>query len=92
MWFAVTAYPSDRRKKEKNKEYFSREGEVIVSADSRPELEQKLSETKKKFPLEFKKYMKAGIKIIEAENTISAKRKANRTNIYFDEKGQYHIL
>jgi hypothetical protein len=36
--------------------------------------------------------MKAGIKIIEAENTILAKRKAERINIYFDEKGQYRIF
>ena len=92
MWYAVTARPLNLTTKEKKKEFYNREHEVILNADSRRQLEEKLSETKEKFPEEFKKYLKAGIKIVEAENIIQAKRKSKKINIYFDEKGQYHIL
>ena len=56
------------------------------------DLEEKLKDTGKQFPEEFKKYMKAGIKILEAESTAQAKKKASHIYTYFDEKGQYHIL
>jgi len=92
MWYAVTANPSNRKNKEKKKEFFSREHEVIVSGETKSDLEQKLMDTKAEYPQEFRKYMKAGIKIIEAENTIQAKHKAKNINIFFDERGQYNLL
>jgi hypothetical protein len=92
MWYAVTAKELNLTSKERKKEFFSREHEVILNADSRPELEVKLEETRRKYPNEFKKYLKAGIKIVEAENIIQAKRLSKKISIYFDEKGQYHLL
>ena len=74
MWYAVTANPSNRKNKEKKKEFLSREHEVILNAESKKDLEQKIKDTKDQYPEEFKKYMKAGIKIVQAENTIQAKR------------------
>ena len=92
MWYAVTANPLHLTSKEKKKEFFSREHEVILNAESRAALNEKLEETRARFPQEFKKYLKAGIKIVEADNIIQAKRLSKKINTYFDEKGQYHIL
>lgn len=92
MWYAVTANPLMRRKKEKNKEFLSREHEIILSAETEEELEKKLRDTREQYPQEFEKYMKAGIKKVEADNMTQAKIKANNIHTYFDEKGQYHIL
>jgi len=92
MWYAVTAKALSLTSREKNKEFFSREHEVILNADSRIELEEKLEETRQKYPDEFKKYLKAGIKIVEADNIIQAKRISKKIPIYFDEKGQYNFL
>jgi len=92
MWYAITANPLDLKIKEKKKEFFNREHEVIFYADSKEELEKKIMHTKQKYPQEFKKYLKAGIKIVEAENVPEAKRISKKTNYFFDEKGQYNIL
>ena len=92
MWYAITANPLNLKSKEKKKEFYTREHEVILSAESRSELELKLSQTSHKFPDEFRRYLKAGIKIIEAENIIQAKRRSKEISHYFDEKGQYHLL
>ena len=92
MWYAITANPSNRKNKEKKKEFFSREHEIILNAETKRELEQRLMDTKENYPQEFKKYMKAGIKLVEAENTVQAKHLAKKINIFFDERGQYHIL
>ena len=55
-------------------------------------LKKKIEKTKEQYPQEFKKYLKAGIKIVEAKNILEAKRISKKINIFFDEKGQYHIL
>ena len=67
MWYAVTANPSNLKIKEKKKEFFSREHEVILNAETKEELERKIEKTKEQYPQEFKKYLKAGIKIVEAK-------------------------
>jgi hypothetical protein len=92
MWYAVTARPVSLRNKEKKKEFFRAEIEVILNAKTRQELEKKLSETGQKFPSEMNKYLRAGIKILQADNLLQAKRKASKVDIYFDERGQYHFL
>jgi hypothetical protein len=92
MWYAVTAQPVSLKDKEKKKEFFRAEIEVILNAETRQELEKKLSETRKKFPSEMNKYLRAGIKILQADNLIQAKRKSSKVHIYFDERGQYHFL
>ncbi len=92
MWYAVTAKPLNLKNKEKKKEFFSREHEIILNAETKRELEQKLMDTKEDYPQEFKKYMKAGIKMVEADSTAQAKHFAKKINIFFDEKGQYNLL
>jgi hypothetical protein len=92
MWYAVTANPLKLSKSEQKKEFFSKEHEVILNADTREELEKKLFETKNQYPGEFLKYLRAGIKVVEAENIVQAKRLSKKISIYFDEKGQYHLL
>ncbi len=92
MWFAITARPVKRNRKDKTKEFYSREFDVILSTSTKKELEIKLNETKVKFPQEMSKYLKAGIKIVEARNIAEAKRISKQTLIYFDERGQYHFL
>jgi len=92
MWYAITANPLNLKTKEKKKEFFSREHEVIFNAETKEELENKIINTKEQYPEEFKKYLKAGIKIVEAGNVSEAKRISKKINYYFDEKGQYHIF
>ena len=89
MWFAVTAKPVKRGLREKNKEFYSAEILVILNGNSKKELEIKLNETKNKFPQEMNKYLKAGIKYVEADNLVQAKRKSKNIAVYFNEKGQF---
>jgi len=92
MWYAVTAKPVKLRNREKKKEFYRGEIEVIINAETRDKLEIKLKETFEKFPQETAKYLHAGIKFIEADNILQAKRKSKENPIYFDQKGQYYIL
>jgi len=92
MWYAVTAHPVSLKNREKKKEFFRAEIEVILNSETRQELENKLSATRIKFPSEMNKYLRAGIKILQADNLIQAKRKSAKVHIYFDERGQYHFL
>ena len=92
MWFAITANPLNLKRKEKSKEFFSGEVQIILSAENREELNQKLNETKEKFPDEMKKYLHAGIKILEADNAIQAKKKSKTVYTYLEENGQYKIF
>jgi len=92
MWYAVTAKPVKLRNREKKKEFYRGEIEVIINAETREKLEIKLRATFEKFPQETAKYLRAGIKFIEADNIPQAKRKSKDISIYFDQKGQYHIL
>jgi hypothetical protein len=92
MWYAVTAKPIKLKNREKKKEFYRGDIEIIINADTREGLEVKLNETFDKFPDEMKKYLRAGIKFIEAENLIQAKRKSKERTIYFDHTGQYHLF
>ena len=92
MWFALTAHQKKRSKKEIQKEFSAGKYEVIMTAESRDDLETKLNESILKFPKEMEKYLRAGIKIVEAENSIQAKSKALKENKYFDQKGQYSLF
>jgi hypothetical protein len=92
MWFALTAHEKKRTRKEKKKEFSAAKYEIIMSADSREELNKKLNESINKFPKEMEKYLKAGIKIVEADNSIQAKRQATKENKYFDQRGQYSLF
>lgn len=92
MWYAVTARPVNLKKRQRNKEFYSGEIAVILNAESKKLLEKKLNETAKKFPDEMLKYEEAGIKFIEADNIIQAKRRAKNYPIYYDRKGQYNIF
>jgi ApbE superfamily uncharacterized protein (UPF0280 family) len=92
MWYAVTAKPVKLKTREKKKEFYHGEIEVIINAKSKEELELKLKETFNKFPQETTKYLRAGIKFVEADNIIQEKRKSRNITTYFDQKGQYHLL
>jgi len=92
MWYAVTARPVTLKNKEKKKEFFRGDIEVIINADSIEKLEIKLKETLQKYPGETVKYLRAGIKFIEANNIVEAKRKSKSVSIYFDQHGQYHLF
>jgi hypothetical protein len=92
MWYAVTAKPVKLKKREKSKEFFRGEIEVIVNAETIADLEVKLEKTFKKYPEEMSKYLKAGIKFVEADNIIQAKRKSREVSVYFDHTGQYKLF
>ena len=92
MWYAVTARPVKLKSKEKRKEFFRGEIEVIVNAETRDKLEEKLKATCKKYPKETSKYLRAGIKFVEASNIIQAKRKSREVGTYFDHTGQYKLF
>jgi hypothetical protein len=92
MWYAVTAHPVTLKNKEKKKEFYHGDIEVIINADSIETLEIKLKETLEKYPRETVKYLRAGIKFIEATNIVEAKRKSKSVSIYFDHNGQYHLF
>ena len=92
MWFAVTAQTLSRSKKESKKEFHSRSLDIILSAETKEELEKKLRESLEKYPEQMSKYLNAGIKFVEADNTAKAKSKAKKVPIYFDRTGQYHFI
>ena len=92
MWYAVTAKPVKLKSSEKKKEFYRGEIEVIINAETREELEEKLKDTLNKYPRETTKYLKAGIKFVEAGNIIQAKRKSKEVSTYFDHTGQYKLL
>jgi ApbE superfamily uncharacterized protein (UPF0280 family) len=92
MWYAVTAKPVKLKSREKKKEFYRGEIEVIINAETREKLESKLKETLNRYPQETIKYLKAGIKFVEANNIIQAKRRSKEVDIYFDHTGQYKLL
>ena len=91
MWYAITARPVNLKNKEKKKEFYRGDIEVIINAETQVKLEIKLKETFVKYPRETAKYLRAGIKFIEADNIVEAKRKSKSVSIYFDQRGQYHL-
>jgi len=88
MWFAVTANPLNRRKKESKKEFYARECEIFLSAQTKKDLEDKIKLTLENFPKESQKYIDAGIKLVEAETSEKAKQLAHKTDIYVEKDGQ----
>ena len=92
MWYALTASSAVRNKKEARKEFYANANELVVSADSRELLEQKLRECLQAYPDQAVKYLRAGIKIIEADSLNSAKKKAKHITTYFNHTGQYSIF
>jgi hypothetical protein len=92
MWFAITANSLPRDKKEIRKEYFSEPNEVVLSAETRELLEKKLKESIQRYPEQTEKYLRAGIKIVEADTINAAKKKAKYISKYFNHTGQYSIL
>ena len=92
MWFALTAHQKPRSKKESRKEFSVGQFEIILTAETRADLEAKLNESVNTYPREMQKYLEAGIKIVEAENLVHAKVRAEKENIYFDQRGQYSIF
>ena len=88
MWFAVTANPLSRNRKELKKEFYSKECEIFLSAQTREDLEDKIKLSMKNFPKESKKYIDAGLKIVEANTSEKAKRAALKTEIYIEKSGQ----
>jgi len=92
MWYAVTENPVERTRKEKRKEFMAARYEIIFYAESRAQLEKKLSESIRDYPDKMKRYLVAGIKFVEADNATQAKRRAPGIPIYFDQKGQYKFF
>jgi uncharacterized protein involved in tolerance to divalent cations len=92
MWYALTATSLKRDKKEARKEYYANSNEVVVAAESRELLEQKLKACLRLYPQQTLKYLRAGIKIVEADSMKSAKQKAKHITAYFNDTGQYSIL
>jgi len=92
MWFALTANSAIRGKKEARKEFYTNAHELVVSAGSRELLEQKLRECLQAYPDQAVKYLRAGIKIVEADSLNSAKKKARTITTYFNHTGQYSIF
>ena len=92
MWFALTAHEKKRTRKEKKKEFSTAKYEIILTADTQSDLNKKLNDSIEKFPKEMEKYLKAGIKIVEADNSVQAKKKAVHEQKYFDQRGQYSLF
>jgi hypothetical protein len=92
MWYALTANSVIRDKKEMRKEFYANPNEIVVTAESRDMLEQKLNECLHLYPQQAAKYLRAGIKIVEADSIKMAKRKARDTFTYFNHTGQYSIF
>ena len=66
--------------------------EIIFHADTREGLEKKLTESIKEYPEKMSRYLQAGIKFVEADNSAQAKKRAPGIQIYFDHRGQYKFL
>ena len=92
MWYVVTANPVSRTKKETRKEYQVYAYEIIVSAKTKEELDEKIKETSKKYPQQMNKYLNAGIKIVEAKNTVQAKKIAKDIPVYIEKSGQLKLF
>ena len=92
MWFVVTANPVSRTKKETKKEFQTYAYEIILSAATKEQLDEKIKETREKLPQQMDKYLNAGIKIIEAKNPGQAKEKAKDMPIYIEKSGQLKLF
>jgi hypothetical protein len=92
MWYALTAETVKRSKKEIKKEFQVHKEEIILSAETREELEEKMEKTRKNYPGQIEKYLKAGIKIIEAKNPAEAKRRAHEVPVSIEKTGQFKLF
>ena len=92
MWYALTAQTVKRSKKEKRREFLVQKEEIILSAESREQLENKLKKTRSEYPEQIEKYLQAGIKIIEAKNPAAAKRRANEVPVSIEKSGQLKLF
>ena len=89
MWYAVTAHPAKQRKKYARKEFSAFSGEVVMSALTLPDLQQKIKESITRYPEQMTRYLQAGIKMVEAKSAAEAKHKSQHIFFYFTETGQY---
>jgi hypothetical protein len=92
MWYALTAETVKRSKKEIKKEFQVQKEEIILSAETRQALEEKLEKTRRNFPEQIEKYLKAGIKIIEAKDPAQAKRRAHEIPVSIEKTGQFKLF
>jgi hypothetical protein len=92
MWYLITANPVIRSKKEKKKEFQTFSYEIILSATSKEQLEEKIAQTREKYPEQIEKYLKAGINIIEADNPSQAKKKAKDIPVSIEKSGQLKLF
>jgi Spy/CpxP family protein refolding chaperone len=92
MWYALTAQTVKRSKKERNKEFPVHKEEIILSAASRAELEEKMEKTRQAYPEQMEKYLRAGVKIIEAKNAGEAKRRAHEVPVSIEKSGQFKLF
>jgi PIN domain nuclease of toxin-antitoxin system len=92
MWYALTAQTVKRSKKECKKEFQVHKEEIILSAGSREELEEKMEKTRSKYPEQIEKYLKAGVKIIEARNATEAKQRAHEIQVSIEKSGQLNLF
>jgi len=92
MWYAVTAHPVKRSKKHQRKEFSAFSGEVVMSASTLSELHEKIKISKTRYPDQTKRYLQAGIKLIEARSAGEAKQKSRQISYYFTDTGQYAFL
>jgi len=92
MWYAVTAHPAKRSKKYERKEFSAFSGEVFLSASTLTELHAKIKDSLRKYPEQTKRYLQAGIKLVEARSTAEAKQKSHQISFYFTDTGQYGFL
>ena len=92
MWHIGQANPVSRNKKESRREFQSFAYEIILSAETKEQLDKKIKETREKYPEQIEKYLNAGIKIIEANNSAQAKKKAKGTPIFMEKNGQLKLF
>jgi hypothetical protein len=89
MWYAVTAHAVKRSKKQQRKEFSSFSGEVVMSSPTLSQLQDKIQESISRYPDQTNRYLRAGIKLVEARSSREAKQKSQDITFYFTDTGQY---
>jgi hypothetical protein len=92
MWYAVTANPVKRSRKQERKEFTTFSGEVVMSAETLSELQENIIKSKSSYPQQTKRYLEAGIKLVEARSSGEARRKSRSIHFYFTDTGQYSFF
>lgn len=88
MWYALTARSTKLSRKDQKKEFLTKELEIFLSAETKELLEKKIQETISNFPKQSERYLKAGLKIVEADNPEHAKQLAKTKNEFIEKDGQ----